>query len=158
MDFRYSLFYSPLTWKHASPNKGKSASVSLNTFLEVKLHLWKKDVERWLVWLVTKSHYLHGFGTSIVAVLYIYSYGSSWTGSITVVDKYFNMGYVTFHLHCTYINNGIFYKFLSLGVTVDLVYGNQYCRHINEGLIQSSSVHRWCFIDYHCKLYTLNIT
>jgi hypothetical protein len=87
---------------------------------------------------------LHWYSRSYI---YAYSCGSSWTGSITPINRY-----LTFCLHCTYINNGVFYKFLSLRVTVYSVYGKQYCRHTNEGLIQSYSVQRSCFIGYHCKL------
>lgn len=112
----FSALYSNVTFFNVSPNvkvwfinKGKSATIYLNTFLQVKLHLLKKHDEKQLVQLCHKTMSYMG---SALVLSQLYSCETSWTGLITAIDKYLST-FQDFSLHCTLLN-GIFYEFLSV--------------------------------------------
>jgi len=49
---------------------------------------------------LTKSRDLWGFDAGIVSICTVFFYGSSWIGSVSSINKYFNVGCMTLYCHC----------------------------------------------------------
>jgi hypothetical protein len=97
-DFHWTMFCFcvSINVKRYSTSEGKLRSVSITSFLWKCVctpNCWKAAGMS-----LAKSCDLRGFYAGIVCTIFFY--GFSWIGSVTSINKYFNVGYMTLCCHC----------------------------------------------------------